>query len=144
MTDVEIDLADLPQEKECSHCGDVKVINSGRSFKDGFHKRHTSADGYRSQCKECYNGNRYENIRLRRESGPFRLRHEDDIGVSPDLVPDITLNSVIRDSKMCKSCKEWKPFEEFHKHKTARLGCHPVCKICRLEEAYQKRTGGDE
>lgn len=135
----------VEEEKECSMCNEVKPINTGRSFTDGFHKRAESEDGYRHQCKDCYNGTRYETQRVRRESGPFRLKPVDDIGVSPDLLPEIKRNSqikdnvIIQDSKVCKRCKERKPFEEFHRHKTSKFGCHPVCKVCRLEEAYQKK-----
>ena len=130
----------LPYEKECSMCAEVKPINTGRSFRDGFYKRAGTADGYRNQCKSCYKAQRYETQQIKLGNSPFAGRDHDSVGVSPDLVPDLTDNKIIRHSKFCKSCGQTKPYEAFHKHKRAKFGIHPECKDCRLEKAFQKRT----
>jgi hypothetical protein len=34
-------------------------------------------------------------------------------------------------SKRCTKCLEIKPFEDFHKHRTAMFGYNTICKLCR-------------
>lgn len=37
------------------------------------------------------------------------------------------------DGRTCTKCGIYKPISQFHKHKLARYGVDPMCKVCRLE-----------
>lgn len=44
----------------------------------------------------------------------------------------------IQEGKVCSSCKEWKPYSEFHKNITSFDGYQDRCKICRKKIYYEK------
>jgi len=43
--------------------------------------------------------------------------------------------------KLCHSCGEVKPFEDFRKNKSTRLGLNTYCKICHLETTSSTQAG---
>lgn len=132
-------MSSLPTEKVCSTCNEPKPINQDRNFKNGFYVRADSPDGYRHQCKECYTQQRNELAELKRIQAGFAPRPRDSVGVSPDLVPDLRLIKLEPETKVCTVCDEEKPLEAFHKHPKGKHGRHSICKVCRLEAAYQQR-----
>ena len=126
--------------KECSTCGEYKPINQATTNREGFYRRAGTSDGYRHQCKSCYNMQRkyYEkgvkdNFYAEETAG--------EIGISPDLVPPSQMGTnPIVDHKTCNKCKEYKHISEFHKTKTGRLGRHSTCKLCRIEMKEAKEA----
>jgi hypothetical protein len=45
--------------------------------------------------------------------------------------------------RVCKKCRKYKPYSEYHKHRQCVNGHNTVCKLCRLplsKENYKKQT----
>ena len=46
--------------------------------------------------------------------------------------------------RVCVSCKDYKPYSEYHKYSKCKFGYNTVCKLCRLPKSkaqYNRQTG---
>lgn len=93
--------------KKCSICRQYKPLTE-------FYKSKKCKDGYRSICKDC----------IRERSG-YKKKEEVRKVIDGILY------------KRCSRCKQWKPVEEFCKHKGSKDGFDNICKICKKEVYYE-------
>lgn len=87
---------------------------------DCFHKKSTSKDGYRSQCKEC-----------RKEKEKYSLKPE-----------KIEIN--LCDKKICITCNLEKKIEDFQPRKDSSDGYRGDCRDCRSEYLKSYKTENEE
>lgn len=119
------------QMKVCSHCGrELPITNFGR------HSR--TKDGYQPCCKECLS----EMNKGHKKRGP--VEHNEPPKKAPELTPEqmgigkgrrsTHPTYIDKDTgitmKWCKTCKQYKPIDEFHHNKANKDGHEFDCKVC--------------
>ena len=98
--------------KRCSHCKIVKPIKE-------FGRDKNSSDGLQHQCKKCRNEYAYN----RGINRTHRIKY----------------HNLTNGFKVCRSCKEEKPTNEFGKDKTKKDGLRCYCKQCSFQKDWDKR-----
>ena len=130
--------------KVCSHCGrELPVSNFGR------HSR--TKDGYQPCCKDCQS----EMNKGHKKRQPFQ--HNEAPKKAPELTPEQMgigkgrradhPTYIDKDTgvtmKWCKTCKQYKPIDEFHHNKANKDGHEFDCKVChnaRVSAQHRKKA----
>lgn len=98
---------DVPS-KICSKCHVEKPL-------DQYEKSRTELYGVRAVCREC----------RKAENKEYYARR---YGLKRDLLPE-----PVNSGKVCRRCRQEKPFAEYHPDKRASDGCNSQCKKCMAE-----------
>lgn len=121
-----LDEYDESEIKECTSCGEQKLINQIRPYMNGFSKRNSgSKDGYRAQCKSCHNQLRFENSpegrkqQLEKERAARKFQ-------DPELAPPTRPNTDGKSAKerqedfdnAYRNCTGWKHVRRYYEERT--------------------------
>lgn len=105
----------------CRDCGEFKLFHELVRGKRAFL-------GFERQCKQC-KLNYKKDVRKRRHNPPQESAYSDGMIYLPYPV-----------GKVCKHCKQWKPFHELKRRKSFSWGFRPECINCyRALDALRKR-----
>lgn len=104
--------------KKCLKC------NTDKNIED-FAKRLMSPDGRQLWCRLCMNAKNQANALLRAQNGP----------------------TIIRDSKVCKTCNLQKPIGQFYKKRSSADHYGSYCKPCwaarvKAQPGYRGKKNG--
>ena len=129
--------------KVCTHCGrELPIAN--------FNRHSRTKDGYFPACKECQS----EMNKGHKKRQPFQ--HNEAPKKAPELTPEQMgigkgrradhPTYIDKDTgvtmKWCKTCKQYKPIDEFHHNKANKDGHEFDCKVChnaRVAEGHRRK-----
>lgn len=125
--------------KKCTGCGDTKPLNE-------FSKSRKGAFGLSSRCNWC---RRFYSAQLReqhsyKEAHAARCKSWSQRDLARRRKESNWVPPGLRTTKVCRSCNEEKPLDQFHADKKAALGVSARCKVCAKAAARDWYAGNKD